>query len=210
MNQYIYTVQATRLAMLSDTATAVENVTLADHAAYIERLVTEGSGIFAGATDLKDSRHFGMVIFQAEDDDSAKAIMANDPAVKERVMRGCLYPFRLSLWNQAAMTLADTQQHYFYKIQPVRPAMIAEGPTEQEGQTMGAHFNYLKQLTDEGIFALAGPTLVTDNSNFGVGLLRADNIEAAWDLSRNDPAVINRVMRLDILPFNVAFVTDSL
>lgn len=68
---------------------------------------------------------------------------------------------------------------------------------------MGQHFMYLKGLVEEGIFAYAGPTLNTDNSNFGAGLLRANSLDNAWQIGNNDPAVINRVMRLDIFEFTV-------
>lgn len=203
MKQYIYTVEASRLGML-DQANEEELQILPEHNAYIEQLVNTGSGVFAGAVSEKNNQHFGMVIFQAEDDAVAKDILHNDPAVESRIMRGCLYPFRLSLWNESALTLADGQSHYFYKIRPVRPEMLSEGPTELEGKIMGEHFMYLKNLTEQGVFAFAGPTLVLDNSNFGTGLLRADSLDKAWDIGSNDPAVINRVMRLDILPFEVA------
>jgi uncharacterized protein YciI len=63
---------------------------------------------------------------------------------------------------------------------------------------------YLKGLTEQAIFAFAGPTLLADNSNFGTGLLRADSLESAWQIGSNDPAVIKRVMRLDIIPFLIA------
>ncbi len=203
MKQYIYTVEASRLAMLNE-ANEEEKLILPQHYDYIRQLINDGAGVFAGAVSEKNSQHFGIVIFQAEDDTAAKDILHNDPAVKNRIMRGCLYPFRISLWNEKALTLDDGQSHYLYKIRPVRPEMLSEGPTELEGKTMGEHFMYLKDLTEKGIFAFAGPTLVLDNSNFGTGLLRADSLDEAWEIGSNDPAVTNRVMRLDILTFKVA------
>lgn len=208
MNQYLYTVEATRIGMLQET-NEEEKAVLPDHNAYVHQLIADKIVYFAGATTNRDSQHFGIVFFQAEDEDAAREIMQNDPAVKNRIMRGCLYPHRMSLWNADALTLEEGQQHYFYKIRPVRPEMIAQGPTELEGKTMGEHFMYLKDLTEKGIFALAGPTLVADNSNFGAGLLRADSLESAWEIGGNDPAVINRVMRLDIFPFKVAAYDET-
>lgn len=203
MNQYIYTVEATRLSMFQE-HDALEEEILPQHFAYVHKLVDDKVAILAGALSVMDSQHFGIVFFQAEDDASAKSILHNDPAVKNRVMRGCLYPHRMSLWNKDALTLEEGQEHFFYRIRPVRPEMISEEFTEFEGNTMGEHFMYLKGLTEKGIFALAGPTLVADNSNFGAGLLRADSIEKAWEIGGNDPAVIKRVMRLDIFPFSIA------
>jgi len=203
MKQYLYTVEATRLAMLTQ-PNAEEKKVLPTHSAYVHSMLDNQIAIFVGAAQARDNQHFGIVIFEAEDDTAANAILQNDPAVKHRIMRGCLYPFRMSLWNTTALTLEKGQGHYFYKIRPVRPAMIADGATEIEAKTMGDHFMYLKGLTESGVFAFAGPTLVADNSNFGVGLLCADNLDAAWEIGSNDPAVIKRVMRLDIIPFEVA------
>ena len=204
MKQYAYTVEASRLAMF-DNPSQEEQAILSEHDAYIQQLMTSDTGIFVGEVSEKNSHHFGIVIFQAEDDDTAKSILHNDPAARARIMRGCLYPFRISLWNEDAMTLAGRQSHYFYKIRPVRPEMLSEGGTDEENQVMGQHFMYLKDLTEKAIFAFAGPTLVLDYSNFGTGLLCADSLEDAWQIGSNDPAVINRVMRLDILPFSVAY-----
>lgn len=208
MRQYAYTVEASRLAMLNN-PTDEERQILSQHNAYVEQLMNTGVGIFAGSVSEKNSQHFGMVIFQVDDDTAAKSIVQNDPAVKARIMRGCLYPFRISLWNESAMTLAEGQTHYFYKIRPIRPEMLSEGGTDLENNTMGKHFMYLKDLTEKGVFAFAGPTLVLDYSNFGAGVLRADNLDAAWEVARNDPAVINRVMRLDIMPFKVAYFAEN-
>ncbi|MGB7337379.1 MAG: YciI family protein [Phototrophicaceae bacterium] len=202
MNQYVYTLEPAHATMF-DTLSAAEQAVLADHTAYRQQLLHDEIAILVGASTIQDQQTIAMIFFEASDDEAANRIMVDDPAVSGRLMRACLYPHRMSLWNAEAFTLVDGQQHYFYKIRPTRPAMIASGATELEGKAMGEHFMYLKDLSEKGIFAFAGPTLVADNSNFGAGLLRADSLDAAWEISQNDPAVINRVMRLDIFPFTV-------
>jgi len=87
--------------------------------------------------------------------------------------------------------------------------MLSLEPTVMEAETMRKHFHYLKDLTEKGVFALAGPLLVTDYSNFGIGVLRASDHDAAWQIAENDPAVINRVMRLDVQPFSVLRYSGS-
>lgn len=208
MNQYVYTLEPAHVNLL-DNLSADEQTTLAEHRAYTQQLIQDDVVILVGASTNHDPDYIGMVFFEASDDEIAQKIMTDDPVVSGRLMRACLYPHRMSLWNAEALTLADGQEHYFYKIRPIRPTMIASGPTEAEGQAMGAHFMYLKDLTDKGVFAFAGPTLVADNSNFGAGLLRADSLDDAWKISQNDPAVINRVMRLDIFPFTVSAFHQS-
>lgn len=208
MNQYIYTVQVTRLGMLTN-PTEEERDIAGQHLAYMSKLFDDGVAIFGGALAVRDSRHMGLVIFQAEDDEAAKAILHNDPAVKNRMMRGRWFPFRLSLWNEKATKLEEGQQHYIYRIQPVRPEMLSEEFTDFEATTMSEHFLYLKENHEKNIFCLAGPILITDYSNFGMGVLRAKNDEEAWEIGENDPAVIKRVMRLDVLPFGIFQVQES-
>jgi uncharacterized protein YciI len=207
MNQYVYTVQVSRLGMLKD-PTAHERNIAGQHLTYMGDLFDDGVAIFGGAVGVRDSRHKGVVIYQAEDDDAAKAVLHNDPAVKSRIMRGRWFPFRLSLWNGAATKL-EGQQHYCYLIQAVRPEMLSEGPNGFEQKTMSAHYLFLKDKVERAVFCLAGPTLITDYSNFGLGVLRAKSEDEAWDVSKGDPAVINRVMRLDVLPFGILRVQDG-
>lgn len=204
MNQYMYTVQVARLEMLHN-PTEEEKRIGTEHIAYMQKLTDEGIGIFGGALTVRDSRHMGLFIFEAEDDIQAREIIDNDPAVKNRIMRGCLYPYRLALWNAEAFELEEGQQHYLYHIQAVRPAQVAD-PTEWEQARVSEHFIYLKENTEKGVFCMVGLTANTDYSMFGMGVIRAKSHAEAWEIAKNDPAVINRVMRLDVLPFGIAMV----
>jgi uncharacterized protein YciI len=204
MNQFMYTVQVTRLGMLHN-PTEEESLIAAEHIAYTQKLADEGIGIFGGALNVRDSRHFGLFIFQAEDDAQARSIIDTDPAVISRIFRGCLYPYHVALWNADAAQLEVSQQHYLYLIQAVRPAMVAES-TEWEDKIVGEHFMYLRAQTEKGVFCVVGRTLNSDYSTMGIGVLRANSEAEAWQIAENDPAVINRVMRLDVLPFGIAMV----
>jgi uncharacterized protein len=95
---------------------------------------------------------------------------------------------------------------FLYKIQPTRPAMLAEGSTEQEAAIVGQHFNYLKDLTEKGVVLLAGRTLNTDESSFGIIIFEADSEEAAQTVVANDPAVRQGVMRAELFPYRVALM----
>jgi len=157
---------------------------------------------------IRDSRHLGIFIFQAEDDAAARVIVNDDPGVKARLMRVCLYPYRIALWNTAALQLESGQQHYLYHIQAIRPEQVSDG-TEWEIETTTKHFYYLKEQTEKGIFCIVGRTQNSDYSTFGMGVLRADSDEVAWGISAMDPGVINPLMRLDVLPFGVAMYNES-
>lgn len=93
---------------------------------------------------------------------------------------------------------------YLYKIQPVRPAMLTEGPTPDEAALVSQHFAYLQHLMAEGVLILAGRTTNTDFSSFGIVLFTAADDEAARDILLHDPAVAQRVMRGEVYPYSLA------
>jgi len=53
--------------------------------------------LLAGRTLNTDPSSFGIVILTADTEQEARRIMHNDPAVKARVMRAELYPYRIAL-----------------------------------------------------------------------------------------------------------------
>ncbi len=95
---------------------------------------------------------------------------------------------------------------YLYKIQPVRPEMLTEGATNEEDRIISDHFRYLKSLTEKGIVLLAGRTLNTDPSSFGIVIFNADSEEQAQQVMLNDPAVEQRVMRAELYPYRMALL----
>ncbi len=95
--QFLYTIKPTRLAMLVDGGTGEENQALSRHFSHLQKLVKEGTVILAGRTQTTGPETFGVVIFYAQDDAAARAIMAADPAVAEGVMQAELFPYRVAL-----------------------------------------------------------------------------------------------------------------
>ncbi len=98
---------------------------------------------------------------------------------------------------------------YLYRIQPTRAAMLPDGPTEQEAATVSAHFNYLKTLVEQGVVILAGRTLNTDPTSFGIVIFNAASDEAARALVDADPAVSGGVMRAELFPYRVALIAEN-
>jgi len=97
--QYIYRIQPVRPAMLTDGATPEEQQVVSAHYDYLKFLMESGTVVMAGRTTNTDYSSFGIVIFVAIDDAAAKQIMLNDPAIKNRVMRGEVYPYRVALFQ---------------------------------------------------------------------------------------------------------------
>ena len=98
---------------------------------------------------------------------------------------------------------------YLYRIQPTRPAMLTDGPTPEEQRIVGEHFSYLQGLTEQGIVVLAGRTLNTDESSFGIIIFNADSDEGANAVAERDPAVRQGVMRAQIFPYQVALISEQ-
>ena len=82
--------------------------------------------------------------------------------------------------------------------------MLANGSTEIESRVVSEHFNYLKQLTSDGVVILAGRTQNTDNSSFGIVLFNAGTVEEAREIMLNDPAVKSKVFRAELFPYKMA------
>jgi len=95
-------------------------------------------------------------------------------------------------------------KHFLYRIQAVRPAMLAEGPTADEEQIISEHFSYLEGLTKTGIVLHAGRTLTTDERTFGIVIFRSDSEEEARAVMDGDPAVKQGVMRAELFPYRIA------
>jgi uncharacterized protein YciI len=94
--------------------------------------------------------------------------------------------------------------HYLYRIQPTRPAMLIEGPTPQEAEIISVHFDYLQRLTQQGVVILAGRTLNTDPTSFGIVILQTPDEAAARAIMENDPAVQRGVMRAEFFLYRIA------
>ena len=104
--------------------------------------------------------------------------------------------------------MSDTHL-FLYKIQPVRPEMLVDGPTPQEEQVIGEHFAYLEDLTRKGVVFLAGRTLTTGHSSFGIVIFSAEDEDGAGKVMHDDPAVQQRVMRAEFYPFRIALLGEK-
>jgi uncharacterized protein len=101
MPQFLYRIQPTRLGMLTDGPTEREAQIIGEHFAYLSRLTDEGTVLMAGRTLTADEHTFGIAVLVAATTAAASAIMSNDPAVKQGVMRAELFPYRVALWSKA-------------------------------------------------------------------------------------------------------------
>jgi uncharacterized protein YciI len=78
----------------SENATPEETAVIERHFEYLKNMLADGSLLFAGRTE---GGVFGIALIAANSGEKAKEMMNNDPAVKEGVFTGELWPFRLAL-----------------------------------------------------------------------------------------------------------------
>ena len=94
MSEYLYRIQPTRPEMLSQGPSPEEGRLIGEHFAYLQDLVARGVVSFAGRTMDPDADAFGLVVFEACDEETALGIMQADPAVAAGVMQARLFPFK--------------------------------------------------------------------------------------------------------------------
>jgi len=100
MSQWIYMLKPARLGMLTNGATPEEDRIVGQHFTYLKDLTEKGVMILMGRTQNNDETTSGIAIFEAQDEAAARAIMQNDPAVKNGVMTAALYPYRIALMRE--------------------------------------------------------------------------------------------------------------
>ena len=100
MTQYLYRIQPARSRMLTDGATSEEERVVGEHFAYLQELTERGVVILAGRMLNTDESSFGIVIFRASSEEAAREVMENDPAVRQGVMKGELFPYRVALMGR--------------------------------------------------------------------------------------------------------------
>jgi uncharacterized protein YciI len=104
---FLYTLHPTRVAMLTEGATADEQALAARHWVYSRELLSRGVIVFAGRTLTRDADSFASVVIRAESMEEARSIAEADPAVLGGVFSARLYPFQPMLmgsWPPEAAT----------------------------------------------------------------------------------------------------------
>lgn len=95
MNQYIYKLELIERLKNDDNWTDNDNLIVDKHFKYLKDLLSQNKLILAGRTihEIK----FGIVIFEADNDEIAEEIMKNDPVIQNGIMLGELFPYRVAL-----------------------------------------------------------------------------------------------------------------
>ncbi len=94
MPEWIYFIHAPR-ENFAETMTEEEQAVWGEHFERLQRLHAEGTMILVGPT--LGPVNTGIAIFEAPDEDAARKIMEEDPAISSGIASGELRPFRVSL-----------------------------------------------------------------------------------------------------------------
>jgi uncharacterized protein YciI len=93
MPHYIYLIHPLRHEFFEQ-PTEAEEAAMAAHFDYLKQATEAGTVLLAGPC-LDET--FGLVVFQAADEETARAFIYHDPSVQANVMMAELHPFHLSL-----------------------------------------------------------------------------------------------------------------
>jgi uncharacterized protein YciI len=94
MSSWIYFLHPPR-ANFAETMTDEEGAVFAEHFAHLQRLLADGVLVLAGPT--LGETNTGVTVFEAPDEEAARAVMESDPAIARGVVRGELREMRVSL-----------------------------------------------------------------------------------------------------------------
>jgi uncharacterized protein YciI len=100
VHQWIYVLKPVRPGMLTSGATPEEERIVSQHYAYLKALTEKGVMILVGRTQNDDETTFGIAIFEIEDEETARSVMENDPAVRHGAMSATFYPDRVTLMRK--------------------------------------------------------------------------------------------------------------
>lgn len=106
MPQYLYRVRPTRVGFY-ETPTPEEIHAVDEHFLYLKRWAEEGTVLLAGRTLNEDRAGFGIVIFEASDEQEGRRFMQEDPAVRAGVFEAELFPYHVALRSSGARRRAD-------------------------------------------------------------------------------------------------------
>jgi len=100
MEQFLYQLKLKPYYLVNENWTEKEEGIINRHFQQLKKFTEEGKVILAGRTLNEDESGFGIVIFEEESELSAKEFMENDPAIREGMMEGTLFPYRVALMRK--------------------------------------------------------------------------------------------------------------
>jgi uncharacterized protein YciI len=95
--QYIYVLRLVPRLHDSTAWTDRDNTAVSKHFARLQEATQKGKVILAGRTEESLDKTFGIVVFEAENEENAKHFMQTDPTIVAGVMSATLHPYSVAL-----------------------------------------------------------------------------------------------------------------
>ena len=98
--QYIYVLHLTARLHDPKAWTERDNAAVEEHFKRLQEAVAQGKVSLAGRTKDPLNVTFGVVIFEAPDDEAARQFMQTDPTIVSGVMSATLHPYSVALMRK--------------------------------------------------------------------------------------------------------------
>lgn len=181
----------------------------AGHMANINKMAASGKLMAAGPMgDNGDLR--GIFLFKAASLDEAKALAAEDPAIKAGRLRMDIYTWygpknigkdllaKFQADSKTPMTMTQ-----FYLVLLTKGAKADEGSAADKQKLQLEHMWNVRRRLDDKSFATAGP--FTDGGTLrGIFVIAAKTADEAKAIAESDPSVKAGVLAIEIHPWWVA------
>ena len=95
--QFIYVLHLVPRLHDASAWTDLDQIAVSRHFAHLSAAKDGGTLILAGRSSEPYDKTFGLVIFEADGEDAARAFMEADPAVVAGVMTATLHPYSVAL-----------------------------------------------------------------------------------------------------------------
>ncbi len=182
----------------------------AGHMANINKMAANGKLFAAGPMgDNGDLR--GIFIFRGISPEEAKALAAEDPAIKADRLKLDLFPWMaapkaiggklMEEYKKNPKVPMTMTKHHFVLLK--RNAKSMEGSPEELQKLQLAHLWNVRRLLDEGKAVAAGP-VGNAGDLAGIFVFATDSMEEAKAWAENDPMVKSGRLTVEIHPWFVA------
>ena len=165
------------------------------HIEYMGKLFKQGTLIANGPEANTDPLR-GYYIFNTGDEAKIKTIIANDPGVKDHVLKSSEVMGWGVLINQFA---ANKEGEHFYILRYKPGQNWVKGKLLNE-QNIGEHFSYITEETKQGVVVAGGPKSTGDE---GIYIIHAADKNTVDSFIAKDPGVTAGIFAPVIIDWTV-------
>jgi uncharacterized protein YciI len=169
-----------------------------EHMANIRKMAAEHKLVIAGPL-MDDTTLRGIFVFQAESAAQAQEWTDSDPAVKAGRLAGEVH----GPWDvdpSAIHAPAEPPGFEQYTLVLLKRGEKWKPDAPEFAEVMKQHHAFVKQMTDQGKLAIAGPFLSSQGELLGISIFRVGADEAVT-LTQSDPAVKAGLVKTEIHPW---------